>query len=179
MASYQNGTTWHSSLCTTRRKERQKHYWSGNPTHHWNRSNLPATNTITGPLPWPMNMFWSDGWGLPQISMPSSWSRWHIPHACTHQAMKYYIQHKFGVCFKQMQHISTTPMAWSRTGSGWCSTKVYCALGCTDWCVSHQGAPQLMQDPTTLLTIQRSLTAFIKDVVLHNSTNLCNKPKNI
>jgi len=87
-------------------------------------------------------------------------------HAKTHQLMKYYVRHKFGVS-KDYNTYSQHP--WHGAGQGAADAALrYIVLSDTLIDVYHtKVAPHMLNDPMTLLQIQRSLKAFIDDVVLH------------
>jgi len=101
--------------------------------------------------------------------------RWHGAddaylrlHAITHKSMRYHIRHKYGVS----QEFNTFEQnLWHGTGQGAVDAALqYIVLSDTLINAYHTKiAPTQMQDPTTMITIQRSLKAFIDDIVLHAS----------
>jgi len=85
-------------------------------------------------------------------------------HAWTHQLMRYFVCHKFGVSAEYnmfLQH------PWHGAGQGAADVALrYIVLLDTLINAYHMTVtPQMMHDPTTFLTIQCSLKAFIDDVV--------------
>jgi len=90
-------------------------------------------------------------------------------HARTHQMMHYFIRHKFGV---SAGYNTFSQHPWHGAGQGATDAALwYIVLSKTLIDTYHTKiAPQMMHDPTTLITIQRSLKAFIDDVVLHATT---------
>jgi len=89
-------------------------------------------------------------------------------HARTHQLMKYYIWHKFGVSNK---YNTFENHPWHGAGQGAADMALwYIVLSDTMINAYHTKiAPTLMQDPTTMIKVICSLKAFIDDVVLHAS----------
>jgi len=87
-------------------------------------------------------------------------------HAKTHQLMRYFVRHKFGV---STEYNTFAQQPWHGAGQGAADAALrYIALSDTLIDAYHtKVAPQMMQDPTTLIEVQRSLKAFIDDVVLH------------
>jgi len=87
-------------------------------------------------------------------------------HAQTHQLMRYFVRHKFGVS-KEYNTFSQHP--WHGAGQGVADTALqYIAL--LDMLIDAyhtKVAPQLMHDPTKVISIQQSLKASIDDVILH------------
>jgi len=114
-------------------------------------------------------MFWSDVWGMSQFSMLPSWHRWSLPQTSCMYPQSHEILYMAKIGVSTEYNIPATPMAWGRTGSGWCSIKIYCALKYTDHLYHMKVAPQLMQDPMALIIIQKSLKSLL--------TTLCFMPK--
>jgi len=87
-------------------------------------------------------------------------------HARTHQLMRYFVQHKFGV---STDYNTFSQHPWHGAGQGAADAALrYIVLSDTLIDAYHTKiVPQMMHDPTTLITIQHSLKAFINDVVLH------------
>jgi len=80
--------------------------------------------------------------------------------------MRYFVRHKFGVS-DDYNTFAQNP--WHGAGQGAADAALrYIVLSDTLIDAYHTKiAPQMMHDPPTLITIQRSLKAFIDDVVLH------------
>jgi len=91
-------------------------------------------------------------------------------HTKTHQAMKYYVHHKFGVS-SEYNTFSTHP--WHGAGQGAADTAPrYIALSDTLIDAYHTKViPTMMADPLQTIQLHHSLKAFIDDVVLHASPN--------
>jgi len=89
-------------------------------------------------------------------------------HAKMHQAMKYYVRHKFGI---SNDYNTFAAHPWHGAGQGAAdATLQFIAL--SDMLISAyhtKVAPITMTDPTNNLTILRSLKAFINGIVLHVS----------
>jgi len=87
-----------------------------------------------------------------------------------HQAMKYYVCHKFSVSANSNIFASHP---WHGTGQGAANVALwYIALSDTLINAYHtKVAPQLLSNPMTALTILQSLKTFINDVVLHTMAN--------
>jgi len=87
-------------------------------------------------------------------------------HAKTHQLMRYFVRHKFGV---STEYNTFDQHPWHGAGQGAADAALrYIVLSDTLIDAYHtRVAPQMMHDPARLLSIQRSLKAFIDDVVLH------------
>jgi len=94
-------------------------------------------------------------------------------HARTHQSMKYYIRHKFGV---SVEYNTSEQHPWHGAGQGAADAALrYIVLLDTLIDAYHtKVAPQMIQDPTRTIDIIRSLKAFIDDVVLHTTSNPIN-----
>jgi len=94
-------------------------------------------------------------------------------HAKTHQLMRYFVRHKFGVSNK---YNTFTQHPWHGAGQGAADAVLwYIVLSDTLIDAYHtKVAPQMMHDPDTLINIQRSLKAFIDNVVLHATSNNAN-----
>jgi len=90
-------------------------------------------------------------------------------HVHTHQAMHYFVWHKFGVLH---QYNTFAQHLWHGAGQGAADAALqYIVLSNTLIDAYHMKmVPQIMHDPLQLITIQRSLKAFIDDVVLHASS---------
>jgi len=91
-------------------------------------------------------------------------------HAKTHQAMKYYIRHKFGV---STEYNTFAAHPWHGAGQGAADAALrYIALSDTLIDAYHtKVAPTMMTDPMQTIELLCSLKAFIDDVVLHASAN--------
>jgi len=91
-------------------------------------------------------------------------------HACTHQLMCYYVQHKFGVS-SEFNTFSQHP--WHGAGQGAANTALrYIVLSDTLINAYHTKiALQLLHDPAHLIEVIRSLKAFIDNVVLHATSH--------
>jgi len=91
-------------------------------------------------------------------------------HARTHQLMRYYVRHKFGV---SAEFNTSEQHPWHGAGQGAADAALrYIVLSDTLIDAYHaKVAPTLMHDPTQLLAVIRSLKAFIDDVVLHAKAN--------
>jgi len=76
-------------------------------------------------------------------------------HARTHQLMRYYVRHKFGV---SSDYNTFENHPWHGAGQGAADAAHHTKI-----------APTLMTDPTTMIEVIRSLKAFIDNVVLHAS----------
>jgi len=89
-------------------------------------------------------------------------------HAKTHQAMKYHVQHKFGVSL-DFNTFANHP--WHGAGQGAANAALrYIVLSDTLINAYHtKVAPYVISDPTNALEILRGLKAFIDNVVLHAS----------
>ncbi len=89
-------------------------------------------------------------------------------HAHTHQLMRYYVRHKFGIS-NDYNMFDNHP--WHGTGQGAVDAALrYIVLSDTLIDAYHtKVAPIMMTDPTALITVIRSLKAFIDDIVLHAS----------
>jgi len=89
-------------------------------------------------------------------------------HARTHQAMKYYVQHKFGVL---VNYNTFEQHPWHGAGQGAADAALrYIMLSDTVINAYHTKiAPTGLHDPMRVVTVLRSLKAFIGDVVLHAS----------
>jgi len=87
-------------------------------------------------------------------------------HARTHQLMRYYVRHKFGV---STDYNTSEHHPWHGAGQGAADAALrYIVLSDTLIDAYHtRVAPTMMSDPTTTLEIIRSLKAFIDDVTLH------------
>ncbi len=87
-------------------------------------------------------------------------------HARTHQLMRYHVRHKFGV---STEYNTFSQHPWHGAGQGAADAALrYIALSDTLIDAYHtKVAPYLMHDPTKAIAVQRSLKAFIDDVVLH------------
>jgi len=83
-----------------------------------------------------------------------------------HQAMQYYIWHKFGV---SQDYNTFNQHPWHGTGQGTADAALqYITLSDTLINVYHMKiVPQMLTDPTRSVDIIQSLKAFIDDVVLH------------
>jgi len=83
-----------------------------------------------------------------------------------HQQMCYFVHHKFGV---STGYNTFSQHPWHGVGQGTADAALqYIALSDMLIDAYHTNiAPQMMHNPTTLITIQCSLKAFINDVVLH------------
>jgi len=97
-------------------------------------------------------------------------------HARTHQLMRYYVRHKFGVSH---DYNTSEQHPWHGAGQGAADAALrYIVLSDTLIDAYHtKVAPILMQDPTATIEVFRSLKAFIDDVVLH-ATDVTNGPPN-
>jgi len=87
-------------------------------------------------------------------------------HAQTHQLMRYYVRHKFGV---STEYNTSDYHPWHGAGQG-AADAALCYIVLSDTLIDAyhtRVAPNTMHDPTTTVTILRSLKAFINDVVLH------------
>jgi len=91
-------------------------------------------------------------------------------HAKTHQAMKYYVRHKFGI---SNNYNTFAAHPWHGAGQGAADAALwYIALSDTLIDAYHTKVATIaMSDPVNNVTILRSLKAFIDDVVLHASAN--------
>jgi len=91
-------------------------------------------------------------------------------HAHTHQAMRYYVQHKFGVSHN---YNTFTQHPWHGAGQGAADVAMrYIVLSNTLMDAYHMKiVPRMLTDPTRNLEIIRSLKAFINDVVLHTTSS--------
>ncbi len=90
-------------------------------------------------------------------------------HAKTHQLMCYYDHHKFGIS-KDYNSYSQHP--WHGVVHGMVDTALHYIV-LSDMLIGayHEKiAPNMLHDPMTMIQIQRSLKAFIDDVVLHATT---------
>jgi len=89
-------------------------------------------------------------------------------HAKTHRAMRYHVRHKFGV---SLDYNTFEKHPWHGAGQGAADAALrYIVLSDTLIDAYHTKiAPCLISDPSQAITIQRSLKAFIDDVVLHAS----------
>ncbi len=89
-------------------------------------------------------------------------------HTCTHQLMRYYVRHKFGV---SSEYNTFENHPWHGAGQGAADAALrYIVLSDTMIDAYHTKiAPTMMNDPTTLIKVICSLKAFIDDVVLHAS----------
>jgi len=88
-------------------------------------------------------------------------------HACTHQLMKYYIRHKFGVSC-DFNTFDFHPWHGARQGTA-DAALYYIVLSDTLINAYHNKvAPTMMCDLTTMIKVLLcSLKAFINDIVLH------------
>jgi len=87
-------------------------------------------------------------------------------HARTHQSMKYYIRHKFGV---SAEYNTFEQHPWHGAGQG-AADAALCYIVLSDTLIDAyhtKVAPQMLQDPIRSIDVIRSLKAFIDDVVLH------------
>jgi len=91
-------------------------------------------------------------------------------HAKMHQAMKYFVCHKFGI---STDYNTFAAHPWHGAGQGAANAALhYIALSDTLIDAYHtKVAPKMMTDPMNTLTIFWSLKAFIDDVVLHAMVN--------
>jgi len=89
-------------------------------------------------------------------------------HARTHQLMRYYVRHKFGI---STDYNTFDNHPWHGAGQGAADAALrYIVLSDTLIDAYHtKVAPIMMTDPTELIKVIRSLKAFIDDVVLHAS----------
>jgi len=88
-------------------------------------------------------------------------------HARTHQAMRYFVRHKCGV---SSQYNTFAQHPWHGAGQGAADAALRYIL-LSDTLIDHtKMVPNMMHDPLQLISIQCSLKAFIKDVVLHASS---------
>ncbi len=89
-------------------------------------------------------------------------------HAVTHKAMKYYVQHKFGISH-DFNTFEQHP--WHGAGQGAADAALhYIVLSNTLIDVYHSKiAPSCIYNPIKLIPVLRSLKSFIDDVVLHAS----------
>jgi len=89
-------------------------------------------------------------------------------HARTHQLMRYYVRHKFGV---SSDYNTFENHPWHGAGQGAADAALqYIILSDTLIDAYHTKiAPTLMTNPTTMIEVIRSLKAFIDNVVLHAS----------
>jgi len=87
-------------------------------------------------------------------------------HVRTHQLMRYYVHHKFGV---SIDFNTSKQHPWHSAGQGATDAALrYIVLLDTLIDAYHtKVAPTMMHDPTRLIAIIHSLKAFIDDVVLH------------
>jgi len=87
-------------------------------------------------------------------------------HAKTHQAMQYYVRHKFGV---SSQYNTFVQHPWHGAGQGAADAALqYIVLSDMIIDAYHSKiAPIGLTDPLKAITITQSLKAFINDVVLH------------
>jgi len=91
-------------------------------------------------------------------------------HAKTHQLMHYFVRHKFGV---SNEYNTFAQHPWHGAGQGAADAALwYIVLSDTLINAYHtKVALQMMHDPATLIKIQRSLKAFIDDIILHATSN--------
>jgi len=91
-------------------------------------------------------------------------------HAKTHQLMRYFVRHKFGV---STEYNTFAQHPWHGASQGAMDAALrYIVLSDTLIDAYHtKVAPQMMHDPAMLIKIQQSLKAFIDDVVLHATSN--------
>jgi len=91
-------------------------------------------------------------------------------HAKMHQAMKYYICHKFSI---STDYNTFTAHPWHGAGQGTADAALqYIALSDTLINAYHtKVVPTMLTGPMKNLTILCSLKAFINDIVLHTSAN--------
>jgi len=89
-------------------------------------------------------------------------------HAKTHQAMKYYVCHKF---FISCDYSTFAQHPWHRAGQGAADVALhYIVILDTVIDAYHsKTAPSCLHDPTKVILILHSLKAFINNVVLHTS----------
>jgi len=91
-------------------------------------------------------------------------------HARTHQLMRYYVRHKFGV---SAAFNTSEQHPWHGAGQGAADAALrYIVLSDTLIDAYHaKVAPSMMHDPEKSIVIIRSLKAFIDDVVLHATSH--------
>jgi len=90
-------------------------------------------------------------------------------HAKTHQLMRYFVRHKFGV---SAEYNTFAQHPWHGAGQGAADAALrYIVLSDTLINAYHtKVALQMMHDPAMLIQIQQSLKAFIDDVILHTTS---------
>jgi len=95
-------------------------------------------------------------------------------HACTHQVMWYYVQHKFGV---SQEYNTFDQHPWHGAGQGAVEVALqYIILSDTLIDTYHtKVALHMLHNPTQNLEILQSLKAFIDDVILHAKPNQPNQ----